>query len=156
MFRMQIRNGMPSLLRNVRLAEDCGRSIGVVVSSILCKRFSRTSAVRPSSSLKYPAVRKLPRRHPRSQGMHKGAAALLWGEPAARGVPALFAGAQRAPGVGGTRPPRLSPGGGNGKGGDPIPCCRRLISPPLEPHLRRSAARSFGLSGQGRPNAIAP
>jgi hypothetical protein len=30
-------------------------------------------------------------------------------------------------GVGGTRPPRLSPGGGNGKEGDQLPCCRRLI-----------------------------
>jgi hypothetical protein len=30
-------------------------------------------------------------------------------------------------GVGGTRPPRLAPGGGNGKGGDQLPCCRRLI-----------------------------
>jgi hypothetical protein len=34
-------------------------------------------------------------------------------------------------GVGGTRPPRLAPGGGNGKGGDPIPCCRRLVLPPM-------------------------
>src|SRR6185369_14925912 len=45
-----------------------------------------------------------------------------------RCVTAFFAGAQRASGVGGTLPPRLSPGGGNGKGGVPIPCCRRLIS----------------------------
>src|SRR5215471_1208649 len=42
---------------------------------------------------------------------------LLRGEPRHRCVPALFAGKQRASGVGGTRPPRLSPGGGNGKGG---------------------------------------
>jgi len=44
---------------------------------------------------------------------------LLRGEPRHRCVPALFAGAQRASGVGGTRPPRLSPSGGNGKGGVP-------------------------------------
>jgi hypothetical protein len=32
-------------------------------------------------------------------------------------------------GVGGTRPPRLAPGGGNGKGGDQyLPRCRRLIN----------------------------
>src|SRR6266496_3166951 len=37
---------------------------------------------------------------------------LLWGEPPAFG------------GVGGTLPPRLSPGGGNGKGGVHPPCCR--------------------------------
>ena len=42
---------------------------------------------------------------------------LLRGEPRHRCVPALFAGTQRASSVGGTRPPRLSPGGGNGKGG---------------------------------------
>jgi hypothetical protein len=30
-------------------------------------------------------------------------------------------------GVGGTLPPRLAPGGGNGKGGVQIPCCRRPI-----------------------------
>jgi hypothetical protein len=43
---------------------------------------------------------------------------LLRGEPRHRCEPALFAGSHRASGVGGTRPPRLSPGGGNGKGGD--------------------------------------
>ena len=42
---------------------------------------------------------------------------LLRGELRHRCVPALFAGTQRASSVGGTRPPRLSPGGGNGKGG---------------------------------------
>src|SRR5262245_17550855 len=41
----------------------------------------------------------------------------LRGEPRHRCVPALFGGTQRASGVGGARPPRLSPGG-NGKGGD--------------------------------------
>src|SRR5215831_12104940 len=41
----------------------------------------------------------------------------LRGEPRHRCVPALFGGTHRASGVGGTRPPRLSPGGGNGKGG---------------------------------------
>src|SRR6266849_4201665 len=29
------------------------------------------------------------------------------------------------------RCPPLAPGGGNGKGGEPIPCCRRLITMPL-------------------------
>src|SRR5947207_10052425 len=44
----------------------------------------------------------------------------------------------RASGVGGTRPPRLSPGGGNGKGGDfKLPCCRtHLPAPALQVHLR--------------------
>ena len=51
-------------------------------------------------------------------GFARGAGPLLRGEPAARQVPAPFAGARRASGVGGTRPPRLSPGGGNGKEGD--------------------------------------
>ena len=54
-----------------------------------------------------------------SGGCARGAGPLLRGEPAARQVPAPFAGARRASGVGGTRPPRLSPGGGNGKEGDP-------------------------------------
>src|SRR5438045_8679619 len=36
--------------------------------------------------------------------MHKGAAALLWGEPAARCVPALFAGSRRALRRGGNPP----------------------------------------------------
>src|SRR5579872_7041078 len=62
---------------------------------------------------------------PRSQGIHKGAAALLWGEPAHGACQRLLLAAQRAVGVGGTLPPRLSPGGGNGKGGVQIPCCRR-------------------------------
>jgi hypothetical protein len=57
----------------------------------------------------------------RHRGMHKGGfqwsglKPLLWGEPPAFG------------GVGGTLPPRLSPRGGNGKGGTQIPCCRRLF-----------------------------
>jgi hypothetical protein len=57
---------------------------------------------------------------------------LLRGEPRHRCVPALFAGAQRASGVGGTRPPRLSPGGGNGKGGDQTslpPAVRGCVAP---------------------------
>ena len=54
---------------------------------------------------------------PRSQGIHKGAVALLWGEPAHDACRRLWLAAQRAAGVGGTRPPRLAPGGGNGKGG---------------------------------------
>ena len=34
-------------------------------------------------------------------------------------------------GVGGTRPPRLAPGGGNGKGGDPNSLLPQAISAPL-------------------------
>jgi len=33
-------------------------------------------------------------------------------------------------GVGGTRPPRLAPGGGNGKGGDPNSLLPQAISAP--------------------------
>jgi hypothetical protein len=70
-------------------------------------------------------------------GMRKGGSAerfetTLRGEPRHRWVPALFAGAQRASGVGGTRPPRLSPGGGNGKGGDQTslpPAVRGCVAP---------------------------
>jgi hypothetical protein len=51
-------------------------------------------------------------------GSRKGAEPSCGGSRQHRWVPAPFAGAQRASGVGGTRPPRLSPGGGNGKGGD--------------------------------------
>jgi hypothetical protein len=51
-------------------------------------------------------------------GSRKGAKPSCGGSRQHRCVPAPFAGAQRASGVGGTRPPRLSPGGGNGKGGD--------------------------------------
>jgi hypothetical protein len=54
---------------------------------------------------------------PRSQGIHKGAAApLVGGAGGIDACQALFVGAQRAPGVGGTHPPRLALGG-NGKGG---------------------------------------
>src|ERR1700682_466570 len=59
--------------------------------------------------------------------MHKGGAAPFVGGAAARGVSAVFAGAARVAAWGGPAPPRLAPGGGNGKGGDQIPCCRRLI-----------------------------
>ena len=80
---------------------------------------------------------------------------LLWGEPPAGCVPAFCAGAKRACGVGGTRPPRLSPGGGNGKGGVPIPC-RRLFSSrslPMVPKWPCSAAHLGLRRGQaaGRP-----
>jgi hypothetical protein len=53
---------------------------------------------------------------------------LLRGEPRHRCVQALFAGAQRASGVGGTHPPRLSPEGETGKGEFRLPCCRRQIA----------------------------
>src|SRR6188474_941244 len=96
---------------------------------------------------------------PRSQGIHKGAAALLWGEPAHDACQRLLLAAQRAVGVGGTRPPRLSPGGGNGKGGVQIPCCRRLF--PFEPDAWNPPHRwcigaflsGSTLSGYGRPTA---
>jgi hypothetical protein len=50
------------------------------------------------------------------RGIHKGAAALLWGEPAARCVPALLAGAQRAPAWGEPARPGFPPEGETGKG----------------------------------------
>ncbi len=62
------------------------------------------------------------------RGMHKGAAALLWGEPVANCGPAILAGQSACSGVGGTLPPRLFPGPGKREWGAPIPCCRRLIS----------------------------
>jgi hypothetical protein len=64
---------------------------------------------------------------PRSQGIHKGAAALLWGEPAHDACQRLWLAASVPAGVRGTRPPRLSPGGGNGKGGVRLPRCRRPL-----------------------------
>src|SRR6266545_4399433 len=64
--------------------------------------------------------------------MHKGAAALLWGEPPGFG------------GVGGTLPPRLSPGGGNGKGGVcPHQSLQPLDSPkPHSPKRVKQASQS--------------
>src|ERR1700730_204448 len=59
----------------------------------------------------------LPRGDSRGWFQRSALKPLSRGEPRQRCVPALFAGAQRASGVGGTRPPRLSPGGGNGKVG---------------------------------------
>src|SRR5258708_518466 len=59
--------------------------------------------------------------------MRKGAAAPLVGGAAAWDVTALFAGAARVAAGGDPACPGFSPGGGNGKGGDRIPCCRRLI-----------------------------
>jgi hypothetical protein len=53
-------------------------------------------------------------------GCARGARPLLRGEPVARSVPALFAGARRALGVGGTRPPRLSPEGKRERGDQKI------------------------------------
>ena len=71
-------------------------------------------------------------------GFARGAGPLWRGEPAARQVPALFAGARPASGVGGTRPPRLSPGRGNGKGEDPSisnPLGGDRLSSQLEGHF---------------------
>ena len=58
---------------------------------------------------------------------------LLRGEPRHRGVPALLAGTKRASGVGGTCPPRLSPGGGNGKGGDQTSLLPQAVRAGLAP-----------------------
>src|SRR5580658_3307541 len=92
--------------------------------------------------------------------MHKGAAALLWGEPAHDACQRLWLAAQRAVGVGGTRPPRLAPGGGNGKGGVQIPCCRRLFPAPSRMIGIWPDGYAFGssfigskLPGCGRPTA---
>jgi hypothetical protein len=66
---------------------------------------------------------------PRSQGIHKGAAApLVGGAGSIDACQALFLGAQRAPGVGGTYPAPACPWGKQGKG-DQIPRCRRLFLP---------------------------
>jgi hypothetical protein len=66
-------------------------------------------------------------RRPRSRGIHKGAAALLGGAGSIVACQRCLLARNVLPGVGGTRPPRLAPGGGNGKGGDQIPSCRRLF-----------------------------
>jgi hypothetical protein len=63
----------------------------------------------------------------RPAGDTQGGVALLWGEPL-HGACQRFCWRGTCCGVGGTLPPRLSPGGGNGKGGDPLPCCRRPIA----------------------------
>lgn len=60
-----------------------------------------------------------------------------------RCVPALLAGAQRATGVGGTLPPRLSPGGGNGKGGDSNSLLPQAISAALRPPPAGSSGPSL-------------
>src|SRR5215469_10965753 len=75
--------------------------------------------------------------------MHKGAAALLWGETAHDGCQRLLLATQRAAGVGGTLPPRLSPGGGNGKGGDRFSYTQASVSRPgrVGSHHTRSLQR---------------
>src|SRR5947209_20612511 len=83
--------------------------------------------------------------------MHKGAAALLWGEPAHDACQRFLLAPSVPTGVGGTLPPRLAPGGGNGKGGDPIPCCRRRI-----PSLAIALPLPSRSPVQGRLNALAP
>jgi hypothetical protein len=64
----------------------------------------------------------------RSQGMHKGAAALLWGEPTHRCVPALFCRPRSVPSAWGEPArPGFPPEGETGKGAIKFPCCRRLV-----------------------------
>src|SRR5271165_4712138 len=67
---------------------------------------------------------------------------LLWGEPPAFG------------GVGGTLPPRLSPGGGNGKGGVQIPCCRRQLPArhAMSPGFPSRSASPYSHSEAGIPS----
>jgi hypothetical protein len=88
-------------------------------------------------------------------GIHKGGGSpSCGGSRVHRGGPALLAGAPRAPAWGEPARPGLSPGGGNGKGGVPIPCCRwRLLLPcrsSVSPSpfliLRRGALASFPTS----------
>jgi hypothetical protein len=70
-----------------------------------------------------------------------------------RCVPAFLAGAQRASGVGGTRPPRLSPGGGNGKGGDPN---SSLPQAACFTHCNPSYSRFDLTEGAARPSRFPP
>src|SRR5580692_1865753 len=77
------------------------------------------------------------------QGIHKGAAAPLVGGAGAWRVPALFAGLATCSGVGGTRPPRLAPEGGNGKGGDPNSLLPQAISAPRPACLPDAQADLF-------------
>jgi hypothetical protein len=80
------------------------------VSSLLCKSFSFVQPCRLSSLL--PVSDSVTQR-----GIHKGAAALLWGEPAASmHASVFFAGRQRASGVGGTRPAPACPWGKRERG----------------------------------------
>ncbi len=143
-----------------RLVIDARRSLrrrAWVVSSILCKRFS------PMFGPTYLCLRmrclgSYNRAPLRSRGIHKGAAALLWGEPAASvRASRLLLARNVPPGVGGTRPPRLAPGGGNGKGGDQIPCCRRLFLAGLRSHsIACPPLLSFGSTVQRGLDAVAP
>ena len=86
-----------------------------VVSSILCKRFSASveSALPPPPPLCGNRCTPWWRR----RGCTRGRQPSCGGSRQHRCVPALFAGAQRAPGVGGYPPAPAFPLGGNGKGG---------------------------------------
>ena len=107
-----------------RLIFQSTRQPSEVVSIILCKR---SSGVVDSRSLcKLPAFACRARR-----GCTRGRQPSCGGSRRIDACQRFLLGAQRAAGVGGTRPPRLSPGGGNGKGGVQIPCCRRLF--PVRP-----------------------
>src|SRR5216110_1258372 len=70
--------------------------------------------------------RKAPRRIGSPAGDAQGGRSPSWGAPLQRACQRGWL-ARHVRGVGGTRPPRLFPGGGNGKGGVQAPCCRRRI-----------------------------
>ena len=59
-------------------------------------------------------------------------------------------------GVGGTLPPRLAPGGGNGKGGDLIPCCRRPFCFASDLHVAFSDVRFTFPRGFGDSVSLDP
>jgi hypothetical protein len=79
------------------------------VLSILCKRFSCLIDCRYLLAISAETSCHSPGIGSSGRGIHKGAAALLWGESAAGCVPAPLAGAQRAPAWGEPSRPGLKP-----------------------------------------------
>ena len=80
---------------------------------------------------------------PRSQGMHKGAAALLWGEPTHDACQRFLLAAQRADGVGGTCPAPACPRRGKrerGRSNSSLPQANLPRSPNRLRAYRLSAA----------------
>jgi hypothetical protein len=97
----------------------------------------------------------------RSRGYTRGRQPSCGGSRQHRCVPALFAGGQRAPGVGGHPPAPAFPSGETGKGVQ-IPCCRRPILPThsglarclgICPHVPHYSLR---LNGSERPGSARP
>ncbi len=128
-----------------------------VVSTILCKRLSQKSILLFSPAESVQCMNPAPAR---CAGDAQGGGSPLVGGAGARCVPAPLAGRAACPGVGGTRPPRLAPGGGNGKGGVQIPCCRRLFPAPSrmigiwpDGYAFGSSFNGSKLPGCGRPIA---